>query len=55
MPGIKVFTSLEEALAAGYKIYERTADGYLVRRDNGTQLALAIVLPKKPDLQTSTP
>ncbi len=43
MPGIRVFNSLSEALAAGFMIYDRIAEGYLVRRDRGTALELAIV------------
>jgi hypothetical protein len=41
--GIKVFASLKEAEEAGFVFYERTADGFLVRRDDGHSFALAIV------------
>ena len=41
--GIKVFTSMEAAKAAGFEPFERIAEGYLVRRDDGKSYALAIV------------
>jgi hypothetical protein len=41
--GIKVFKSLAEAETAGFWPYEKTSDGYLVRRDDGHAFALAIV------------
>jgi len=49
--GIKVFSSLEEAQAAGFTPYEKRADGYLVRRDDGHTFSLALVLfePKKEE------
>lgn len=43
MNGIKVFTTLEEAQAAGFAIFERIPDGYLVRKDSGAHFALAVV------------
>jgi hypothetical protein len=46
--GIKIFSSLEEAQAAGFTFYERRSDGLLVRRDDGHAFALALVLDKKP-------
>jgi hypothetical protein len=46
MLGIMVFKSLEEALRAGFQVYERTADGYLVRTRIEGNWALALV-PKK--------
>jgi hypothetical protein len=49
--GIKVFTSLEEAKAAGFFPYDKTPDGFLVRRDDGHSYALALVkfeAPKTP-------
>jgi len=45
--GIKVFTSLEEAKAAGFLPYDKTKDGYLVRRDDGHTYSLAIVILDK--------
>ena len=41
--GIKVFASLEEAKAAGFEPYERTPEGFLVRRSDGRSYSLAIV------------
>jgi hypothetical protein len=43
MQGIRVFGSLEEARREGYVIFDKTADGFLVRRDQGGRFALAIV------------
>ena len=31
MAGIQVFKTLADALRAGYSVYDRTEDGYLVR------------------------
>lgn len=50
--GIKVFTTLEEAKAAGFLPYDKTKDGFLVRRDDGHSYALALVkfeTPKEPE------
>jgi hypothetical protein len=43
MQGIRVFASIEAARREGYIIFDKTADGYLVRRDQGGRFALAIV------------
>ena len=43
MQGIRVFTSLEDARREGYYLFDKTADGFLVRRDMGGRFALAIV------------
>jgi hypothetical protein len=45
MRGILVFKSLSEAVRAGFAVYERTHDGYLVRARtaNGWALAFAKV------------
>ena len=48
MTGIKVFTTLEEALAAGFVVFDRIPEGYLVRKDQGHTFALAIVKLKAP-------
>lgn len=42
MAGLMVFKSLADALRAGFQIYDRTADGYLVRTrtDHGWAMAL---------------
>jgi hypothetical protein len=42
--GIKIFPSLEEAQAAGFTLYEKRPDGFLVRRDDGHSFALALVI-----------
>jgi hypothetical protein len=46
--GIKIFESLEEAAHAGFVLFDRIPDGYLVRKDLGQSFALAIVKSKKP-------
>lgn len=38
-----MFASLEEALAAGFTMYEKTPEGYIVRRDDGHSFSLALV------------
>jgi hypothetical protein len=43
MAGLVVFRSLSEALKAGFQIYDRTADGYLVRTQTSTGWAMALV------------
>jgi hypothetical protein len=48
MTGIKVFSSLEEAQKAGFVVFDRIAEGYLVRKDTGKNFALAIVKVKEP-------
>jgi hypothetical protein len=47
MSGLVVFTSLREALNAGYHIYGRTERGYLarLRTDGGWALALVECIP----------
>jgi hypothetical protein len=47
MTGIKVFTSLEEAQKAGYVVFDRIPEGYLVRKDSGKSFGLAIVKLKQ--------
>ena len=37
MAGLIVFKSLADALRAGYQVYDRTADGYLVRTRTSPQ------------------
>lgn len=49
MTGIRVFSSLEEAQAAGFAPFELIPDGYLVRKDLGGTFALAIVRVKRQD------
>jgi hypothetical protein len=43
MAGLMVFKSLAEALRAGYQVYDRTADGYLVRTRTSAGWAIAVV------------
>jgi hypothetical protein len=43
MHGIMTFSSLGEAVRAGFQVYERTSDGYLVRTRTTAGWALAIV------------
>ena len=47
MSGLVVFTSLREALNAGYHVYGRTERGYLarLRTDGGWALALVECIP----------
>ena len=44
MQGILIFRSLTEALRAGFTIYDRTADGYLVRTRTAESWAFALVI-----------
>ena len=43
-----VFHSLAEALRAGYQVYDRTAEGYLIRIRTKTGWAMALVIVKHP-------
>lgn len=45
MSGLVVFTSVREALSAGYQIYGKTENGYLarMRTDRGWALALVVI------------
>ncbi len=49
MAGLTIFNSLAEALRAGFEIYDRTAEGYLVRTrtDAGWAMALVTCTTKK--------
>jgi hypothetical protein len=56
MPGIRTYRSLGNALKDGFQVYDRTRDGYLVRRQRHERWELAIVvltgraeLPELPD------
>jgi hypothetical protein len=46
MAGLMVFRSLADALRAGFQIYDRTQDGYLVRTRTQNGWAMAIVTCK---------
>jgi hypothetical protein len=43
MAGITVFHSVNEALRAGFAVYDRTSTGYLVRTRTARGWALAVV------------
>ena len=43
MAGLMVFKSLADALRAGYQVYDRTSDGYLVRTRTAAGWAIALV------------
>ena len=43
MAGLMVFKSLADALRAGFQVYDRTPDGYLVRTKTQTGWAMALV------------
>jgi hypothetical protein len=43
MAGISVFSSLDEAEAAGFTFFLRSADAIIVQRTNGRSRALAVV------------
>jgi hypothetical protein len=44
--GVTVFKTLADALRAGYQVYDRTPDGYLVRTRTAAGWAMAIVTCK---------
>jgi hypothetical protein len=43
MQGILIFNTLAEAVASGFEVFDRTAEGYLVRKrtERGWAIALA--------------
>jgi hypothetical protein len=45
MAGVVIFKTLADALRAGYQVYDRTSDGYLVRTRTSAGWAMAMVLP----------
>ena len=45
MQGILIFNTLAEAVASGFEVFDRTRDGYLVRKR--TQRGWAIALAKQ--------
>jgi len=47
MAGLMVFKSLADALRAGFQIYDRTSDGYLVRTRTSNGWAIALVACKQ--------
>lgn len=42
--GVLVFKTLQEALRAGYQVYDRTKEGYLVRTRTSNGWAMALVI-----------
>lgn len=44
--GVLVFPTLAEALRAGFQVYDRTPDGYLVRARTAAGWAFALVVCK---------
>ncbi len=54
MSGLVVFTSLREALNAGYHIYGRSERGYLarLRTDGGWALALVECVPERSEMDS---
>lgn len=44
MAGIVRFTSVADAVRAGFQVYDRTSDGYLVRTRTSAGWALAVVV-----------
>jgi hypothetical protein len=49
MAGIMVFSSIGEAMRAGFQVYDRTSNGYLVRTRTAHGWALAIVDVVSPE------
>ena len=47
MAGLMVFKSLADALRAGFQVYDRTSDGYLVRTRTTNGWAMALVTSKR--------
>jgi hypothetical protein len=47
MAGLMVFTSLADALRAGFQVYDRTSEGYLVRTRTTSGWAMALVTSKR--------
>jgi hypothetical protein len=47
MAGYMIFTSLADALRAGFQLYDRTAEGYLVRTRTEKGWAMALVTCKE--------
>jgi hypothetical protein len=43
MAGLMVFKSVADAIKAGFEVYDRTADGYLVRIRTSRGWAMALV------------
>jgi hypothetical protein len=50
MQGIRVFSSLAQAEAAGFAFFDRTPEAILVRRHDGHTMAIAMVKTGGPGL-----
>jgi hypothetical protein len=50
MAGLMVFSSLADALRAGFEMYDHTQDGYLVRKWTAQGWAMALVSSKHRQL-----
>lgn len=50
MAGLEIFRSLADALRAGYQVYDRTTDGYLVRTRTASGWEIAMVCIPKPQI-----
>ncbi len=53
MAGIMVFDTLAEAVRLGFRIYDRTPDGYIVQRQTESGRALALVVERKPSFTSN--
>jgi hypothetical protein len=49
MQGLMTFRSLAEAIRAGYQVFDRTTDGYLVRLRTAGGWALALVVVRSEE------
>jgi hypothetical protein len=47
MAGIMTFPTIKEALHAGFHVYDRTENGYLVRTRTAGGFALALVVVRR--------
>lgn len=47
MTGVVVFHSVAEAIKAGFAVYDKTPEGYLVRNRTANGYAFALVVLKK--------
>lgn len=48
MAGIVTFATLAEALRWGFHVYDRSPEGYLVRKRTPAGMAFALVVLKQP-------
>jgi hypothetical protein len=50
MAGTMVFTSVTEALRAGFQVYDRTSYGYLVRTRTSRGFSPSLATPRRTGL-----